>query len=186
MSINITSTSDRPAAGSPTSSSHPAASQEESEQTRHGGLGLMSAVPDPAVIARLANEVFAALPGTVPAHSVIVSASTSPNEASALAAGPRSLVPNFSQDSVPESVPNILPNNVPKSLPNAVPDHPPEAFSFPTVPNSGVAQPPSGSRTGAMNEADFRAIAASLAGALPLAPQATAVAPPAVAPVSSS
>jgi cysteine desulfurase/selenocysteine lyase len=97
----------------------------------------MSAVPDPAVIAKLANEFFAALPG---------------------AASPANAT---------------------------VPDYPREMFSFPAAPNTGFGQPPSATPIGALTEADFRAIAASLAGALPLAPQVTAAAPPTAMPGSS-
>ena len=50
----------------------------------------------------------------------------------------------------------------------------------------GMPQPPSVSPASALNEADFRAIAASLAGALPLAPQVTAATAPAAVPASSS
>jgi len=92
----------------------------------------MSAVPDPAAIAKLANEFFAALPGAAsPANAAL--SSPSPNAA--------------------EPIP---------VAPPGVPDYPREMFSFPAVPNAGVPQPPS-SPTSALNESDFRAIAASLA-----------------------
>ncbi len=155
MSINITSTSDRVATDAPTSSSTPEAAQEEGTKKYQGVSALMSAVPDPAAIAKLANEFFAALPGAAsPANAAL--SSPSPNAA--------------------EPIP---------VAPPGVPDYPREMFSFPAVPNAGVPQPPS-SPTSALNEADFRAIAASLAGALPLAPQVRAAAPPAAVPASSS
>jgi cysteine desulfurase / selenocysteine lyase len=137
MSINTTSTSDRIATGSPTSSS----AQEQATQQYQGMPGAMAAVPDPAVIARLANEFFAALPGA------------------------------------------------------AAPDYPRDVFSVAAVPNPravappgipGVPQLPSSPPSGALNEADFRAIAASLAGATPLAPQVSAAAPPPAMPGSPS
>jgi len=56
MSINITSTSDRVATDAPTSSSTPEAAQEEGTKKYQGVSALMSAVPDPAAIAKLANE----------------------------------------------------------------------------------------------------------------------------------
>jgi cysteine desulfurase/selenocysteine lyase len=132
MSINTTSTSDRIAPSSPTSSS----AQEKAAQEYQG----VAAVPDPAVIARLANEFFAALPGAT------------------------------------------------------APDYPREIFSVPAVPNPravvpgipGVPTPPSPPPSGALNEADFRAIAASLAGEMPLAPQIPTAAPPPAMPGSTS
>jgi hypothetical protein len=109
----------------------------------------MSAVPDPAVIAKLANEFFAALPGAACACERGVS-SLSPPGAGAIPT-PRRERPS--------------------------PDYPRETFSSP-APNplrsSGTV-----SHRSALNEADFRAIAASLAGELPLAPQVTTAAPPA-------
>jgi cysteine desulfurase/selenocysteine lyase len=156
MSINTTSTSDELAAtDAPTSSSTSEAGQEESTRRYQGVSALMSAVPDPAVIAKLANEFFAALPGGALPSSAALS-SPSPNQAGAVPAAPGA----------------------------AVPDYPREIFSFPAVPKA-EAPPPSASAASALQVADFRAIAASLAGALPLAPQVTAAAPPAVMPGSS-
>jgi cysteine desulfurase/selenocysteine lyase len=138
MSINTTNTSDRIAASSPTSSS----AQEKATHEYQGVSGGMTAVPDPAVIARLANEFFAALPKA------------------------------------------------------AAPDYPQEMFSVPAAPNPravvpgipGVPQLPSSPPSGALalNEVDFRAIVASLAGEMPLAPQITTAAPPPAMPGSSS
>jgi len=104
--------------------------------------GAMAAVPDPAVLARLANEFFAALPGAA--------------------------APDYPREML--SVP-------------AAPS--PRAVAVPGVP--GVPQLPSSVPSGVLNEADFRAIAASLAGAMPLAPQGSAAAaPPTAMPSSSS
>jgi cysteine desulfurase/selenocysteine lyase len=173
MSINITSTSDRIATDSPTSSSTQEAAQEGGAQKHQDVSYLMSAVPDPAVIAKLANEFFAALPGTQPPANAALS-SPPPSELGAI---PLAVRP---------AVPDSLPDSLPKSVANSVPDYPREMFSVPRVSNAGMPQPPSVSPASALNEADFRAIAASLAGALPLAPQVTAAVPPAAVPVSSS
>jgi cysteine desulfurase/selenocysteine lyase len=138
MSTNTTSTSDRVEADSLTSS--PA---QEEGVLKFSASPLAAALPDPAVLARLANEFFAALPGAgVPAAS--------PNE-------------------VDPSVPSA---SVPRT---SVPDYPREMFSFPGVPNSGsvpgLPEMPSTAPMGALNEADFRTIAASLAGVVSLVPQ---------------
>jgi cysteine desulfurase/selenocysteine lyase len=74
MSTNTTSTNDRLDAVSLTSS--PA--QGEGAQNVESATPLMAAFPDPVVIARLANEFFAALPGALPPDAG-VSAAT-PNE----------------------------------------------------------------------------------------------------------
>lgn len=177
MSINITSTSDRIATESPTSSSSQESGHEGGAQKHQDLHSLMSAVPDPAVIAKLANEFFAALPGTLlPANSALPLPSASEPGAMRAMASP--------------AVSSSLPDSLPKSVPNSLPDYPREVFSFPSVPNAGMPQPPSlsssSSPAGALNEADFRAIAASLAGALPLAPQVTGAASPVVVPAPMS
>ncbi|MGD0215747.1 MAG: family 2A encapsulin nanocompartment shell protein, partial [Terriglobales bacterium] len=152
MSINTTSTSDPLVTDGPTSSSTPATAQEEGTQKYQGVSALMSAVPDPAVIAKLANEFFAALPGApVPPNAP---SSLSPPQAEAIPAAPGA----------------------------AVPDYPRGMFSFPAAPNA----PQPTSPASALSEADFRAIAASLAGELPLAPQVTTAAPPAAISLSAS
>ena len=156
MSINTTSTSDRLAADSPTSSP-----DLELEQKYEGVSGLMSAAPYPAVIAKLANEFFAALPGAaLPANAGLPS--VSPSESAAIPGVP----------------------------PAAAPDVPREMFSFPAAPDPrtvpGVPSPPLQSPAGALNEADFRAIAASLSGASALVAPIEAAAPPALPGSSSS
>ena len=66
MSINTTSTSDRIGTDSATSSS----TEKEGTRKYEGVSALLSAAPDPDVIAKLANEFFAALPGaTLPANA---------------------------------------------------------------------------------------------------------------------
>lgn len=146
MSINITSTSDRLAADSPTTS---CSTQEEGAQKYDGLSAPLAAIPDPAVIAKLANEFFAALPGK-PAPSDAVSSAT-PNQ--------------VDWGAIPGT-----------GAPAAVPDYPRETFSLPAMPSPRlVPESP-------LTEADFRAIAASLAGATALAPTA----PPPAMPGASS
>jgi cysteine desulfurase/selenocysteine lyase len=122
--------------------------QEEGVQKVSGSP--FAALPDPAVLARFANEFFAALPST----------------------------------SVPVASPNTVDLRAPSgSIPRtSVPDDPREMFSVPGVPNSGsvsgLPDMPSTVPTGALNEADFRAIAASLAGVVALAPHALTPASP--------
>ena len=145
MSINITSTSDSLESDAPTSSSTPRAAQEEGTQRYQGVSALMSAVPDPAVIAKLANEFFAALPGAV--------------------------VPAQAAGILSSSETGGMP-----AVPPATPDFPREVFSSPAAPTagivSGISQP-----VGALSEADFRAIAASLSGATALVPPSAAASP---------
>jgi len=156
MSINITSTSDPLTTDGPTSSSTPVTAQEEGTQRYQGVSALMSALPDPAVIAKLANEFFTALPGAaVPPNAPPLS--PTPHQAGAIPAAPGAVVP----------------------------DYPRGMFSFP-APNAVPSAPQPPASTSALNEADFRAIAASLAGELPPAPQVTTAAPPAEVPLSSS
>jgi cysteine desulfurase / selenocysteine lyase len=94
-----------------------------------------------------------------------------------------------------EIAPPGLPGNsdlpkIPGALGASVPDYPREMFSFSGVPQApavpGLPQSPSSPPAAALNEADFRAIAASLAGATSLAPQVTTGAPPPAIPGSSS
>jgi cysteine desulfurase / selenocysteine lyase len=150
MSTNTTSTSDRFEANSLTSS----LAKEEGVQ-KVGGSPFAAALPDPTVLARLANEFFAALPnaaeplgGSVPAASNEVDLPVPPGSTA------RTALPDYQRDT----------------------------FSFPAVPNSGsgpgLPDMPSAVPTGALNEADFRAIAASLAGAVALLPQALPPASP--------
>jgi cysteine desulfurase/selenocysteine lyase len=155
MSTNTTSTSDPFEAESQTSS--PA--QDGAQNI--GSVSPFSAVlPDPAVIARLANEFFAALPN---------------------AAGPTGTsAPTASPDQVDLRLPSGI---APQA---AVPDYPREMFSFPAVPNpntvQGLPEIPSTAPIRTLNEADFQAIAASLGGVTALVPQvptpASPLAPP--------
>jgi cysteine desulfurase/selenocysteine lyase len=157
MSTNTTSTSDPFEVDS-----------EASAPAREGApkVGSVSpfaaALPDPAVIARLANEFFAALPGAAAPTGASLPAS-------------------------PDQVDLRLPSG---SAPPAVPDYPREMFSFPAAPNPGTVpglpQMSSTVPTGAQNEADFQAIAASLAGVMALVPQLPTPASPSATPSPSS
>jgi cysteine desulfurase / selenocysteine lyase len=150
MSINTTNTSDRlgidPRASSP--------AQEESRQKHEGVSALMAALPDPAVIAKLANEFFAALPGAA-----------SPDAAGSLPA-----LNDVDLRGISTAGP-----------PPTVPDYPREMFSFPAVPNaaSALGQPQAASSptTGVWNESDFHAIATSLAVAPATDPESPVITP---------
>src|ERR1700678_2857501 len=165
MSINTTSTSDRIATGAPTTSSAQESLQPEDAQRHERASVPMAAVPDPAVIARLANEFFAALPEAASVESAQSSASPDRTHRHA--------------------TPTPILGESPRA---AVPDYPRETFSFPALPNQrsvpGGPQLPSSPPTGALSETDFRRIAASLASVLPLVPQASSTAPPTTVPSS--
>jgi cysteine desulfurase/selenocysteine lyase len=160
MSTNTTSTSDRLEADSLTSSS----AHKEGAQNVESVSPFAAALPDPAVIARLANEFFAALPGA--------------------AEPPGASVPSASPNEVDLRVPS---GPIPRT---SVPDYPREMFSFPGVPNSGslpgLPQMSSSPPTSAMGEADFRAIADSLAGVMALVPQFPSPTSPSAIPSPSS
>src|SRR3984885_10639924 len=159
MSTNTTSTSDRFKADSLTSS--PA--REEGVQ-KVSVSPLATALPDPAVLARLANEFFAALPGAA-----------QPLGASVRAASPNEVDLRLPSGSFPRT---------------SVPDYPHEMFSFSAVPNPGsspeLPQMPSTVPTGALNEADYRAIASSLAGVLALVAEVPSPASPSAIPNPAS
>jgi cysteine desulfurase / selenocysteine lyase len=154
MSTNTTSTSDRFDADALASS--PA--QEGGVQKVESASPFVATLPDPAVLARLANEFFAALP-IAPEPS---------------GAGAPSAVNEL--DLLPPS------GSVPRAF---VPDYSRDMFSFSGVPNSGsvpgFSKLPSNMSIRELNEADFRAIAASLAGVMALVPTTpTPASPPAM------
>ena len=157
MSTNTTSTSDRFGADSLPSS------RVQDEGAQKVESPSVATLPDPAVIARLANEFFAAMPGAAePLDTRVSPAST-----------------------------NEIDLRVPSGpVRNAVPDHPREVFSSPVVPNSGsvprLPQISSSPHTGAMGEADFRAIADFLAGVVALAPEVPVPASSSAVPSPSS
>jgi cysteine desulfurase/selenocysteine lyase len=161
MSTNTTSTSDRFGVDSQTTS--PAQENEGEQKVSASPFGAM--LPDPAVIARLANEFFAALPGAA-----------EPSGASVPAASPNEVGLRVPAGSAPKA---------------AVPDYQREVFSFPAAPNPGTlpAIPviPSTAPIDALNDADFQAIVASLTGVTSLVPQLpTPASPPATSPSLSS
>jgi cysteine desulfurase / selenocysteine lyase len=159
MSTNTTSTSDRLEADSLTSS--PA--REEGVQ-KVSASPFATALPDPAVLARLANEFFSALPGAA-----------EPLGASVRAASPNEVDLRVPSGSFPRT---------------SVPDYPHDMFSFSAVPNPGsfpgLPQMPSTVPTGALNEADYGAIAASLAGVVALVAEVPTPASPSAIPSPAS
>src|SRR5271154_2430178 len=160
MSTNTTSTSDRSETGSLT----PSPAQEEGVQEVESTSPFVAGLPDPGVIAQLANEFFAALPGAADLLGASAPAA-SPNEVDVHQV-------DLHQDDL-----RVPSGSAPRTF---VPDYPRQTFSFPAVPNPGVPnsgsfpglpQLPSTVPTAALSEADFRAIAASLAGAVGVVPQ---------------
>ena len=157
----------------------------------------MASLPDPAVIARLANEFFAALPANAAPDNVGASV-----PARATAGGPAipSQVPSFQTD-VPADVtpfaPQILDAAPPLAVPgsvgylldrtsplNATPTFPSlnDAFSFPGVPGAqpvpGIPASPSSVPSAPLSEADLRAIPASLTDVPSFAPNVSGVSSP--------
>jgi cysteine desulfurase/selenocysteine lyase len=147
MSTNTTSTNERIAADTLTVEGTPGRAQDA--QKYQDLSAAFASLPDPAEIARLANEFFAALPAQSP------SAFSPPGE--------------VDLGAIPASAPP----------PGEVPDLPREVLSFPAVPSvpsvPGAPGLPSSPPFAPLNEADFHAIAASLAGATALVPQPTTV-----------
>src|SRR5271166_61039 len=124
MSTNTTSTSDHLAIESPASSSSSALSSAQESARKYGGLaGAVAAVPDPAIIARLANEFFAALPGAAAPAAL--------SSATDLGAPRLDEIDSGAVDirAIPGTPPGV---GVP---PAVVPDHPREMFSLPALPN---------------------------------------------------
>jgi cysteine desulfurase / selenocysteine lyase len=186
------STSDPAAAERPA----PAPAQDSGALTDHGLS--MASLPDPAVIARLANEFFAALPANAPPERVGASVPTR-GAASSLPGvpSPPADVPADAQwlatrlaDPVPSpAVPgsggyfvdgkNTSPLNAAPAFPSLN-----EAFSFPGVPGAqplpGIPVFPSSMAAAPLTEADLRAIPASLTDVPSFAPGVSAVSSPPV------
>jgi len=157
MSTNTMNTSDRVAAAG--STSVPA---DEGVQKYENPFAA-TIPPDPALIARLANEFFAALPRSP--ESPESTAAISPPTEIDLGAG---------SNRVPPAAPSLSPHlpDANQALPATVPPLVPsvnEVYAFPGAP--GGASPPSfptaasSPPSGQLTEADLRAIPASLAGA---------------------
>ncbi len=143
----------------------------------------MFALPDPSVIARLANEFFAALPGSAttpenvgasaPARAITDSAPMVPS----LPAGVTALTPTI--PSVPDSpaAPGSLAYFLDRTSPlNASPTYPSlnEAFAFQAVPGAqplpGIPGMPASASSAPLTETDLRAIPASLGNVPSFAP----------------
>jgi cysteine desulfurase / selenocysteine lyase len=163
MSTNTMSTSDRVATEAPA----PDANAPPNPFT-----GLAS-LPNPDVISRLANEFFAALPGSGALPSGASGASlpdTGPTTQTVVA--------------VPKSVAGPYFDGEGGTPFGAIPSFPSirDAFSFPNVPGAaappGVSAPPSSPQAGQLNEADLRAIPASLAGSTALVQGVPSTVPP--------
>jgi hypothetical protein len=161
MSTNTTNTSEHPGMDSPAPDSRKA-EPDFAKGERAGSyesLGNpMARLPDPAVIARLASELYAPLP---------VAPASPPAP------------PSHSSSSLPGVDLAGATGQVPQA---AVPDYPREMFSFPAPPNlgkvSGLSQRPAPLPAAHLQEDDFRAIAASLAQELSFAPSLSPAIPP--------
>jgi cysteine desulfurase / selenocysteine lyase len=169
--------------------------QRTEEPSREGLSAAMVSLPDPAVIARLANEFFAALPAN--AASPNVDAGVPAGAAGGLPVA-SSLPANLPSEGlslapkVPDAVPAFAapgsagyffdrtsPLNTAPSLPTAN-----DAFSFPHVPDAqpvqGIPAFPSSNPASPLTEADLHAIPTALTEVPSFAPGASAVASPPV------
>ncbi|HTA23699.1 MAG TPA: family 2A encapsulin nanocompartment cargo protein cysteine desulfurase [Terriglobales bacterium] len=163
MSTNTMSTSDRVVEEVPTA---------DANAPPNPFTGLAS-LPNPDVIARLANEFFVALPGSGALPSSVAGApspDTGPVTETVIAAPKSAAGPYFDGA---------------RATPfGAIPSFPSirDAFSFPNVPGGAappdISAPPSSPQVGQLNEADLRAIPASLAGSTALVPGAPGTVPP--------
>jgi cysteine desulfurase / selenocysteine lyase len=159
MSTNTMNTSDRLAAGVPTS-----APVDEGVQKYENPFAAMASLPDPAVIARLVNEFFAALPRSPlpPDSTATTSPPTEIDAGSVPGAVPPPVAPSPSPDVLDAE--RASPMTAPPSFPSVN-----EMFAFPGVPGvaslPGIPAPPSSPPSSQLTEADLRAIPASLAGA---------------------
>jgi len=172
----------------PASAERPALDQaQDSAVLKDGNLSAaMASLPDPAVIARLANEFFAALPASqdnvgasVPARAAAGSLPEMPSQPDTPALAPKlpDPTPSFA---VPGALAYFLdgkstsPLNAPPSFPSLN-----EAFSFPGVagaqPLPGIPVLPSPVPAIPLTEADLRAIPASFTDVASFVPALAAV-----------
>jgi cysteine desulfurase/selenocysteine lyase len=188
--INIMSTSD------PGSAERAAlADQESGALTNDGRSAAMASLPDPAVIARLANEFFAALPGNVSTENVGASA---PARATAetlpavpqfvpsppAEANPQALAQKASEvpqsPAAPGSLAYFLDHTSPLNLSPSLPS-PNDAFSLPGAPGAqampGIPAMPASLPGAPLSEAELRAIPASLGSVPAFAPAVPPSAP---------
>jgi cysteine desulfurase/selenocysteine lyase len=159
MSINTTSTSDRAVADA-------SEAGKVSDAPAYENLSSLASLPDVTMIAKLANEFFAASPGAI----VPVDLSFVPKLPTGVDSYP-----------APEDAPEAAP--YPASAAGA-PQNPFPAPGFsgsgnlPTAPSaSGTSASSQSPSVGILTEADFRAVAASLASSLPIAPPFPPAAP---------
>ncbi len=169
--------------------------QHAEEPSREELSTAMVSLPDPAVIARLANEFFAALPvnaaspgldAAVPAGAarglpVVSSLPVSPpTEGLSLAPKVSDAVPSFA---APPSAGYFFDRSSPLNASPSFPA-PHDAFSFPQVPDAqpvqGIPRFPSSTPSSPLSEADLQPLAAGLTDLSPFAPGASAVASPSV------
>jgi cysteine desulfurase/selenocysteine lyase len=153
------------------------------------GTAAMFALPDPAVIARLANELFAALPGSAttpenvgtsaPARATTGSAPMVPSMLPSSPAGvtaPTPTIPNV--PAAPGSLPYFLDHTSPLNISPSFPSLN-EAFSFPGVPGAqplpGIPGMPASAPGAPLTEVELRAIPASLGNVAAFAPGVSAV-----------
>jgi len=172
MSINTTSTSEPFATdldSTELGSDRGLPSQASDVQDYPRSAGVMDGLPDPAVIARLANEFFAALP-----RSPLPESAAAP-PVSGLA--PSAPLPSLSELWLPDSQ-NAMSPGLP---PNSEPSSP----SFPATRSAaGISAPTGAFPFSPLTEADLRAIPASLAGATALVPGAPGTVPPSPTPMA--
>jgi cysteine desulfurase/selenocysteine lyase len=172
-------------------------------KVRESSPGAMASLPDAAVIARLANEFFAALPG----HGVTAGATSVPTPPAPPPAGivfpPIPASPAVGEQVAPQALDFVLPPSLPGSpayffapekaaSPTAAPTYPSatELFSFPSVPG---AQPlpsipflPWAQAPVPSSKAGLSAIPALLTEASPRRPESYAFASPPPVPGSSA
>lgn len=170
MSTNTTSTSDRVEADAPSSAPVP----DHTGQGYENPFAATGAFPDPAVIASLANEFFAALP-RVPLSEIA------------------SRPPSTADPKVDADVPGVSDSAAVSPFVTEASFSPPNGmYSYPGVPTGiekaqsveGNPSAPPASPTGPLTEADLRAIPASLAGSTALVRGAPATVPPSPVPVA--
>jgi cysteine desulfurase/selenocysteine lyase len=183
--------------------SAPVSTQNSGALTGDSLSAAMASLPDPAVIARLANEFFAALPANAaPAHvNASVPARASASDLPVVSSQVLSLHPNLPDPRVPTDVQALAPR-LPEAAPsfavpgsagyfldrtsplNAMPSFPSlnDAFSFPAVPGAqplpGIPAFPPSIPVAPLTEADLRAIPASLTDVPSFAPNVSAVSVP--------
>ena len=178
MSTSDPASAERPA---------PDSTQDSGTLTPDNLSAVMVSLPDAAVIARLANEFFAALPGNATAPDSVRAAMPAgplpippsvPSAPTGIHANPPALGQDLPGAPVPPAVPGSLayfldrtaPLNVAPSLPSLN-----DAFGFPSVPGAqampGIPGMPASIPGAPLTESDLRAIPASLENLPAFAPR---------------